>query len=118
MRWCTLFFLKGMLTGTRVRTSRARSNWQIGVGVKPDGETDRWKKSVGSRAFLPYYDEEAKKLKLAALQNFPPIHVTNNVHYISYLNDGGRYVPGDHFVERTLEALSSIRVLEAPKGTP
>ena len=118
MRWCALYFLKGMLAGTRVRTGRARSNWQIGVGVKPEGETDRWKKSVGSRAYLPFYTEEAKKLTFSALSKFPPIHITNNVHYISYLNDGGRYVPGDHFVERTFEALSKIRVLHAPKVEP
>ena len=86
-----LAVLNGVVMTTRVKTGRARGNWQLGIGSNPSGETGRTDKE-GAATLL----DGAAKLK--TLLPFVPVFITNNVPYILILNDK----LGDKMIERTL----------------
>ena len=90
--------------GTPVDTTKALSNWQVGVGSTPVGV-------LGPR--VPGLGGVTKAASLSATVNDGvgkmqgrkvgvPIHIANNAHYIDGLNDGSISKKGDHFVEDAL----------------
>jgi len=71
-----------------VDTGRSRGNWQIefnnpAIGIIPDEKRNEW------NAVLLKGLSKLDKIKLQDItKNLNSIHITNNVNYISYLEDG------------------------------
>jgi hypothetical protein len=87
--------LASLVRRTRVDTGRAKGGWQTTVNYSPENDINR----------LDVSGELAMAEANAALANLGPFQnvlLTNNVHYIRYLNDGTDKFAGDHMVEGAL----------------
>lgn len=81
----------------------ARGNWQLTVGMAEQGEID-------GVAVLPADQLGAAAARLQAMEAYAVVYITNNVAYISYLNDGTaspRQAP-QGMVEVSLEEVRQI----------
>jgi hypothetical protein len=114
-RKLTLEGLRRIATRTPVDTGHARNNWQIGVGNMPEGiKGIRPKKKPGQ----PRADEAAVLAKVMAEEGpkaatIPPFgvsHITNNVKYIVYLENGSSKLAPGGMVSLSVEELSRLRL--------
>ena len=86
---------------TPVDTGRAKGNWQITIG-SPAG------------AILELFDKDGNPTiakAMAQLQNLPPyqvVYITNNVHYIIYLENGHSMQAPAGMVSVTIEELRQL----------
>jgi len=93
--------LKSLVMKTRVRTGRARGNWQVENNNRPETATmdtdpdgsGTIQKGAGA---------------IAAAMPFSVTYITNNVVYIVYLEDGSGKFPGDHMMARTIEEVKRM----------
>lgn len=84
-----------VVLATPVDTGRARSNWQVEIDAKATGEAE------------PMSAQEAialAKQKIATHKDGQTIHITNNLPYISALNNGSSAQAPKGFVEAAVEA--------------
>lgn len=88
--------LRSLVLKTRVKTGRARGNWQVENGNRPSAELETTDK--GGMATI------AKgAVAIAAVKPFDVTYITNNVQYILPLEDGRGSFAGDHMMARTIE---------------
>jgi len=88
--------LKSLVMKTRVRTGRARGNWQVENNNRPAAAlltTDKDGQSTIQRGLTT----------IAQVRPFSVTYVTNNVRYIVFLEDGRGSFAGDHMMARTIE---------------
>jgi hypothetical protein len=100
--------LQTCISATPVKTGFARSGWVPSVGspitkpyTVPKTEKGRRAAAKGQRAAA-----EARGRALAALYKVKlgKAFLSNNVHYVKYLNEGSSSQAGAKFVERAIEA--------------
>lgn len=77
--------LSRIIQRTPVDTGRARGNWQLTIAVVPSDQVNR-KDTNGTETL------SANISKLAGLQPYQVVYITNNVEYINILEEGG-FVP-------------------------
>jgi len=88
-----------------VDTGRSRGNWQIefnssAIGIIPDERKNEW------NAVLLRGLSRLDKIKLQDItKNLNSIHITNNVNYISYLEDGRSKQAPNGFVALSLHEI-------------
>ena len=105
--------LARLVQKTPVDTGRARGNWQVTINELPTGEL----KVTGTppEEGSPASSRELVPAELIDLQPESVVYVTNNVHYISYLNDGTSRQAPKHFIEETIdELLTKVRAEFGP----
>jgi len=88
--------LKSLVMKTRVKTGRARGNWQVENNNRPDAAlliTDPDGGTTISRGATV----------VAEVRPFSVTYITNNVRYIVFLEDGRGSFAGDHMMARTIE---------------
>lgn len=90
IRKIALDMLTGCVLGTRVDTGRARGGWQLGVNHSPEGETGILG-TEGQVAGVVISNGEAK-LKTAPADLGDSYYVSNNVEYISHLDEKDRII--------------------------
>jgi hypothetical protein len=87
-----------LVSKTPVRTGRARSNWQVGIGgraagtVESERELPRLNHPRPDLPALSFIGTETLNKGMVEIGKVPPFsvsHITNNVHYILKLEDGG-----------------------------
>lgn len=93
-----------VVLATPVDEGRARSNWQVGIGIAPEGTRE------------PYYPGEQGSTEAANAQaaidqgkrmiqrytKGSTVHITNNLPYIQKLNDGHSAQAPAGFVEKAV----------------
>jgi len=78
--------LRRLVFRTRVRTGRARNNWQVGIGARPKEVLHPAKQKFnGDKSGRAAYARCASGI--SKLPPFGVCHITNNVEYILYLED-------------------------------
>jgi len=88
--------LKSLVMKTRVRTGRARGNWQVENNHRPETATmDTDPDGSGTI--------QKGSGVIAEAQPFSVTYITNNVVYIVFLEDGRGTFAGDHMMARTIE---------------
>ena len=105
----------GLIGSTPVDTSKALSNWQIGVNEEPDEEVEAYVpgskgSSQAESAQIAYL--KAKK-ELERKKPREPIYIVNNVEYIDDLNAGKSPQAPAGFVEFQVEF--QVRSFEGQK---
>ena len=88
--------LKSLVMKTRVKTGRARGNWQVENDNRPAAAlltTDKDGQPTIQRGLTT----------IAQARPFSVTYVTNNVRYIVFLEDGRGSFAGDHMMARTIE---------------
>ena len=99
-----------VVTETPVDTGRARANWQVGIGQPVNTSTIETDDSQSAGPTLSRNEDEIERWTLAD-EN---IHLTNNIEYITPLNEGSSAQAPAGFVETAilegLEALQRIRI--------
>jgi len=88
--------LKSLVMKTRVRTGRARGNWQVENDNRPAAAlltTDKDGQPTIQRGLTT----------IAQARPFSVTYITNNVRYIVFLEDGRGSFAGDHMMARTIE---------------
>lgn len=92
--------LRLLVLTTPVDTGRARGGWIVSINEPSDEVKDRTDKS-GSGTI-----SEGTSAILQMQKLFSTVFITNNVHYIVYLNQGtSKQAPGN-FVENVFETLA------------
>ncbi len=90
--------LKGLVMKTPVRTGRARGGWQVGINQRSAGQVERLDKD-GTTTI------EAGQAEIEKVQAFEVCYITNNVHYILKLEDGGSQQAANGMLSVTVEEL-------------
>jgi len=85
-RQVCLEVLSRIVLRTPVDTGRARGNWQVEIGGAAGGILD----VNGSRGAMTDFAISKGIAKLADIPAFSLVHITNNLEYISYLEDDKR----------------------------
>lgn len=98
---------------TLVDTSRAVSNWQVGIGSPNHAAREPHSPGIhGSTAGESAAATiEAARAIIAAKPPGVPLYISNAVSYIGYLNDGTEYIAPQGYTER-----APIVAREAIKG--
>jgi len=96
---------------TPVDTSKAMSNWRVGIGSGPEGEVGARVPGKGGSsgpAVLYIIGEDAKR----AMQNRKvgtAVHIVNNAEHIEKLNNGTGFSKPPGFVEKA-ELMGSLQI--------
>ena len=98
----TLEVFRRIVLKTPVDTGRARGNWLIGIGSVPQGVLDRLASGDGSGVV---FEELAK---LASLQPFSIVWITNNLDYIEFLEQGSSRQAPNGMVALSLAEVGEI----------
>jgi hypothetical protein len=94
---------KNVVMATPVDTGRARANWQVQINGPAQGELE---KEDPSGAVTIAMGQTA----IMGVQHGQAIHITNNLPYVVYLNDGTSTQAPLHFVEESIAAaMQSIK---------
>lgn len=93
--------LKSLVMKTRVRTGRARGNWQVENDNRPETAT------------MDTDPDGSSTIKngsgvIAEVRPFSVTYITNNVRYIVFLEDGRGTFAGDHMMARTIEEIKRM----------
>jgi len=93
--------LKSLVMKTRVRTGRARGNWQVENNNRPETAT------------MDTDPDGSSTIKngsgvIAEVRPFSVTYITNNVRYIVFLEDGRGTFAGDHMMARTIEEIKRM----------
>lgn len=106
--------LQAITADTPVDTGQAKSNWIVSIGSASSDTRDPYVPGKkGSTALANVIATvEMGQQKLIAYTNGQTIHITNNLDYISDLNDGSlsNQAPPDYVQKAILEALGQIQV--------
>ncbi len=87
-----------LIAKTPVRTGRARSNWQVGIGQRATGTVaserellkgNQPRPNLPTLAFIGTETLNQGVAQLGHIEAFSVSHITNNVRYILKLEDGG-----------------------------
>jgi len=102
---------QAVVLGTPVDTGRARSNWLVEVGSARSDTIEPY--APGSGRSTESRNTEAAldqgRSAVARYQNGQEIHITNNLPYISKLNDGSSAQAPENFVETAIvEAQAAV----------
>lgn len=106
--------LQHVVSDTPIDTGQAKSNWIVAIDT-PSSST-RGPYSPGKKGSTSLENliatVEMGSQKLSAYSNGHVIHITNNLDYISGLNDGSisKQAPPDYVQKAILEALAKIQV--------
>lgn len=111
-----LDLLKGVTEKTPVDTGRARGGWQLTINQIPSGELEfsAVNKTSGKRTKAPSLSEagqdqfNANVQELAKLKPFSVVYISNNVSYITYLENGTSSQAPSGMVLLTLQELSGM----------
>jgi len=110
--------LTRLVQRTPVDTGRARGNWQVAVGGRPGGDVDVPNLLPHHQPPLPAppplatagqqaVDDGTKVIE--TIEPFVVSHITNNVHYILLLEDGGsQQCPPHGMLVLTFEELTEM----------
>jgi len=93
--------LKSLVMKTRVKTGRARGNWQVENDNRPAAAlltTDKDGQPTIQRGLTT----------IAQARPFSVTYITNNVRYIVFLEDGRGSFAGDHMMARTIEEVKRM----------
>ncbi len=88
--------LKSLVMKTRVKTGRARGNWQVENNNRPETATIETDPN-GSGTI------QKGAGVIVEARPFSVTYITNNVRYIVFLEDGRGSFAGDHMMARTIE---------------
>ena len=91
--------LGSIVQKTPVDTGRARGNWQLTINTMPSGEV------TTSTAPSPQSPATAAEMQASVVTGHPPyqiVYITNNVTYITYLEEGHSSQAKQGMVEVTL----------------
>lgn len=106
--------LQAVVTDTPVDTGQAKSNWIVSIETPASGTRDAYVPGTkGSTAVENIIATvEIGREKLTAYTSGQEIHITNNLDYISALNDGSisKQAPPDFVQKAILEALLKVQV--------
>jgi hypothetical protein len=113
----TLEALTRLVSKTPVDTGRARGNWQVAIGDRPQGQVDVPNLLPHHHPPLPEPPalsvagqtavDEGQKI-IATIRPFAVSHVANNVAYILKLEDGGSRQAPEGMLALTLEELTEM----------
>lgn len=95
-----------VVLATPVNEGRARSNWQVGVGIAPSEVIEPYAPGSGGNTGAQNAQAAIEQGKIA-ISTAPPgqdIHITNNLSYIGALNDGHSAQAPAGFVELAIQA--------------
>jgi len=93
--------LKSLVMETRVKTGRARGNWQVENNDRPETATmDTDPDGSGTI--------QRGAGVIATAMPFSVTYIANNVAYIGYLEDGSGKFAGDHMMARTIEKIKRM----------
>lgn len=90
--------LRGVMEKSLVDTGLSRGNWHVSIGSPSDAL-----KGLQNEAAVT----AAAAAGLEALGDFDVVYLNNNVHYVSYLENGTPRIPAVAMVARTLAELES-----------
>lgn len=93
--------LKSLVMKTRVKTGRARGNWQVENDNRPAAAlltTDKDGQPTIQRGLAT----------ITQARPFSVTYITNNVRYIVFLEDGRGSFAGDHMMARTIEEVKRM----------
>lgn len=106
--------LQNVVTDTPVDTGQAKSNWIVAIDTPASFTREAYSPGKkGSTALENIIATvEMGTQKLSAYVSGHEIHITNNLDYISELNDGSlsKQAPPDYVQKAVLEALGKIQV--------
>lgn len=102
----TLQVLEGVTKLTAVDTGRARNNWQASVGAPATGEVLA---GVGGSYGAPPSSAQYAQANgaLAQLKPFGVAYVSNNLEYISYLENGTDRMAPQPMVRPTIDRINA-----------
>lgn len=114
VRDCAAAVAKSVIEATPADTGKAKSNWQAGLDVPASGEREAHALGKGgstaeanSSAAIDAALEVINRYKSDSNQS---INITNNLPYISALNDGhSKQAPEDFVRIAVLSGLASVR---------
>lgn len=106
---------QAVVLATPVDTGRARANWQPTIGAPAAGEVpEPTSKGAGLRQALEAGERVATQYKGGT--NSPTVHITNNLPYIQYLNEGSSKQAPINFVGTAIllaiAAIKSARIVD------
>lgn len=106
--------LQAVVADTPVDTGQAKSNWMVSIGSAADGVRPPYVPGIKGSTALDNIiaTVEMGTQKFAAYTSGQTIHITNNLDYITGLNDGSisKQAPPDYVQKAILEALVRIQV--------
>jgi hypothetical protein len=97
----TMEGLRSLVMKTRVRTGRARGNWQVENNSRP--ETALVTTDPGGQSTI-----QKGSAVVDQVRPFSVTYITNNVNYIVPLEDGNGSFAGDHMMARTVEEIKGM----------
>jgi len=110
-RATALEVLKNVVFLTPVDTGRARANWFVGVGGPNTERKDTNPGAKGNQGFAGSFEQGKRKI-LTTPAIGQDIYLSNNLPYISKLNEGSSDQQPAGFVERAIQAgVNTIRGL-------
>lgn len=98
-----LDILRGVTEKTPVDKGRARANWQLTINTIPSGEVSFSATSSSGDEQFNLNVQELQKLK-----PFSVVWISNNVNYITYLENGSSQQAPQGMVAVTLQEMASI----------
>ena len=106
--------LESVVSDTPVDTGQAKSYWIVSIGFAADGVRPAYVPGTKGSTALDNIiaTVEMGSSKFAAYSSGQTIHITNNLDYISALNDGSlsKQAPPDYVQKAILEALVKVQV--------
>jgi hypothetical protein len=113
---------QALVFATPVDTGRARSNWQVTINSPAEGEVTNYPKSKDAASAAFASGSFAVQAAIKATQNFAggSIFITNNLPYITPLNEGHSQQAPEGFVQQAvlagIAAVQNAKLLEKPQG--
>lgn len=109
---CTLTILQELVVDTPVDVGTAKSNWQVNIAVPASGVLPAYnpghKGSTGTQNARDAFD--AGRAALSQYTHGSAVHITNNLDYISDLNEGtSRQAPPGYVQDAVLESIGKIQ---------
>ena len=105
--------LKGIVAGTPVKTGKARSNWNVGIGA-PDYSIRPSEGATGAATI------QRGQVVINAANPGQALHISNGLPYIARLNSGWSKQAPTGYIERAVAAaraaIKSIRLAEVDRG--
>lgn len=111
-----------VVLATPVDTGRARSNWQASLGAPAAGQREAYAEGTAGSTAAANTTEALNQAKAVISGSVPEqaVHITNNLPYISRLNEGWSAQAPMAFVQKAvlvgLDAIRGTRLLVKSNG--